>query len=201
MSPDRFESHLAYFREAGYHTISLDDLRYALAQGRPLPEQPIILTFDDGYVDNYNNAFPLLRKYGMTGNFFLITDPIDQGNSQYLSWSQVEEMAAAGQFFGSHTRTHPDLRNRSTDYLMWQILGSTEAIQKHLGYRPHWAAYPSGRYDDRVIAAFRSANYWGGLSTEAGVDHSLDDIYQLTRLRIQSRYTAGGLKALLQFYQ
>ena len=77
-------------------------------------------------------------------------------------------MAAAGQRFGSHSRNHPNLTGQSTDYLVWQALGSKEAIEEHLGQHPRWVAYPSGKYDAKAIAVFRSAGYWGGLTTAAG---------------------------------
>jgi peptidoglycan/xylan/chitin deacetylase (PgdA/CDA1 family) len=74
VTPARFESHLQYLVRAGYQVVTLDDMLYALTQGRPLPPKPVILTFDDGYEDNYLNAFPLLQKYAMTGHFFSISD-------------------------------------------------------------------------------------------------------------------------------
>jgi peptidoglycan/xylan/chitin deacetylase (PgdA/CDA1 family) len=196
--PDRFESHLAYLRDAGYHAITLDDLLYALEEGRPLPDKPIVLTFDDGYADNYTNAFPLLTKYGFTGHFFLITDFINEGRLQYMTWPQIEEMAAAGQRFGSHSRDHPDLRGKSVDYLVWQALGGQEAIEAHLGYHPRWIAYPSGAYDDRTIAVYKSANYWGGLTTQQGATQSSSHPFELNRVRVRGTYSADDLARLLK---
>ena len=114
VTPQRFESHLKHLRDVGYHVITLDDMLYYLTQGRPLPEKPVILTFDDGYEDNYRDAFPLLEKYGAVGHFFLITDFINQERPGYMTWSQIEEMAAAGQRFGSHSRNHADLRRNDS---------------------------------------------------------------------------------------
>ena len=110
VTPALFESHLKYLTDAGYHAITLDDLLYALAQGRELPAKPVILTFDDGYEDNYTNAFPLLQKYNMVGHFFIISDFVNQERPGYMTWPQIEEMAAAGQRFGSHSRDHPNLK-------------------------------------------------------------------------------------------
>ncbi len=198
VAPDRFESHLQYLRQAGYEVVTLDDLLYALTQGRPLPPRPVILTFDDGYEDNYLNAFPLLQKYGMTGHFFIITDFVNAGRAGYMTWQQIEDMAAAGQRFGSHSRDHPDLRGKPLDYLIWQALGSMEAIQEHLGSHPRWVSYPSGGYDQRTIDIFRSAHYWGGLSTHQGATHTLDTIFELRRVRVRGAYTAQDLAMLLE---
>ena len=109
VSPVQFESHLKYLADNGYRTITLDDLLYALAHGRELPARPVILTFDDGYADNYTNAFPLLEKYDMMAHFFVISDFVNQERPGYMTWPQIEEMAAAGQRFGSHSRDHPSL--------------------------------------------------------------------------------------------
>jgi peptidoglycan/xylan/chitin deacetylase (PgdA/CDA1 family) len=198
VTPARFESHLQYLSDAGYQVITLDDLLYALTQGRPLPPKPVILTFDDGYEDNYRNAFPLLRKYGMTGHFFIISDFVNAGRAGYMTWEQIKEMAAAGQLFGSHSRDHPSLRSKPVDYLVWQALGGMEAIQEHLGYHPRWVSYPSGGYDKQVMAVYRSANYWGGLSADQGATNSLDDIFHLRRVRVRGSNTAEDLAALLE---
>jgi len=197
VTPERFESQLKYLADTGYHTVTLDDLLYALTQGRPLPPRPIILTFDDGYEDNYTNAFPLLRKYGMVGEFFIITDFVNQKREGYMTWPQIEEMSAAGQRFGSHSRDHPSLAGKSVDYLVWQALGGKEAIEEHLGYHPRWISYPSGSYDQQTIAVYKSAGYWGGLTTEQGATHTLDGIFQLKRVRVRGAYTVEDLARLL----
>jgi len=195
--PARFESHLRYLQEHGYRVITLDDLLAFLAYGKPLPDRPVILTFDDGYEDNYTHAFPLLRQYGMVGHFFIISDFVNQRRSGYMTWPQIEEMAAAGQRIGSHSRDHPDLKGKSVDYLVWQALGGLEAIQEHVGYHPRWISYPAGSYDDQTIAVYRSAHYWGGLSTEQGATHTLEQIFALRRVRVRGTHTAADLAALL----
>jgi peptidoglycan/xylan/chitin deacetylase (PgdA/CDA1 family) len=197
VAPERFESHLKYLYDNGYHVITLDDLLNYLAQGRSLPEKPVILTFDDGYADNYTDAFPLLKKYGMVGHFFIITDFVNAGRPEYMSWTQIEELAAASQRIGSHSRDHPDLRSKSVDYLVWQALGSMEAIQAHIGYHPRWVSYPSGGYDDQAIAIFRSAHYWGGLTTQQGALHTAAGIFTLKRVRVRGSHTAEDLAGLL----
>lgn len=196
--PERFESHLRYLRAAGYQTITLDDLLYALAQGRTLPAQAVILTFDDGYEDHYTNAFPLLQRYHAVGSFFIITDFVNQGRAGYMTWSQIEEMSAAGQRFGSHSRDHPNLRGQPVDYLVWQALGGKESIEEHLGYHPRWISYPAGSYDAQTMAVYQSAHYWGGLAVRQGATHTLDDIFELKRVRVRGSYTAEDLARLLE---
>lgn len=182
--PTAFAEHLAYLQLAGYTSIDLYHLLDALTWGRPLPERPIIITLDDGYRDNYENAFPLLQQYGFVATFFVLTEPIDQNSDQYLTWAQIEEMVAAGMDIEPHSKTHPDLRDRGHEFLVWEILGSAQTIQAHTGRYPRFFAYPSGRYDDAVIAFLQEINFWGGITTWSGAHHSWDDRYEIERIRV-----------------
>ncbi len=197
LPPSLFEAQLQYLQQAGYTTITLDDLIYYLTQGRPLPPKPIILTFDDGYRDHYTNAFPLLQKYGFIGTFFIITDLVNQQHPEYLTWDMVREMKAAGMAFGAHGRTHIDLAQADMDQLIWQALGSTEVFQVELGEPARYIAYPSGRYDEEVIAVYKSANYWAGLTTIQGATHSSDRLFELKRIRVEHDTTPDQLAVLL----
>jgi len=197
VSPELFRSHLQAMADAGYTTISMYDLVDHLNQGEPLPEKPVILTFDDGYRDNHENAFPLLREFGMTGMFFVVSDYMDEGNPLYLSWDMAREMQAAGMFIESHGRNHASLRNRNDDYLVWQALGSAETIEHELGVRPRFITYPFGHYDRNTIRIFESAGFWGGVTIIAGATHSTDDLFQLRRVRVRGTTSAGELVRLL----
>ena len=197
VSPDLFRSHLQALADAGYTPISMYDLVDHLNQGAPLPEKPVILTFDDGYRDNYENAFPLLREFGMTAMFFVVSDYMDEGNPLYLSWDMAREMQAAGMFIESHGRNHASLRNRNDDYLIWQALGSAETIEYELGVRPRFITYPFGHYDSNTIRIFESAGFWGGVTIIAGATHSTDDLFQLRRVRVRGTTSAGELLRLL----
>ncbi len=167
--PEAFEHQLQYLVEEGYTSLALSDLLHHLARGASLPAKPIILTFDDGYRDVYTEAFPLLRGYGMIGNIFVITGLIDQEHTEYLSWSQVEEMHRAGMQFGSHSYSHPDLRGQSAEYLVWQILGSKEAIEQRTQEPVRFFSYPSGRYDPLVVEILHSARFWGAVTPLGGM--------------------------------
>jgi peptidoglycan/xylan/chitin deacetylase (PgdA/CDA1 family) len=198
ITPALFETHLAYLREAGYETISLEELSYAFIQQASLPPKPIILTFDDGYRDNYENAFPLLKKYNYHATFFLMTQPVDTYNVNYMTWEMIQEMSQAGMEFGSHTHTHPDLRNRSREFLSTQLVHSQELIEAHLGKPVRFFCYPSGQYDSLVIETLQAADYWAAVTTQPGSEHSFGRRYEMARLRISGGYTAADLAALLE---
>ncbi len=185
VSPQDFEEQLRYLTKAGYHSITLHDLIYYLTIGRRLPRKPIILTFDDGYRDSYTHAYPLLKKHGFVGTFFLITAPIDQENEDYISWDQVKEMSAGGMEFEPHTYTHPDLGGQPVDYIVWQILASKEAIEERTGKTARFFSYPSGRYDQQVVDVLRSAHFWGAVTINQGDLQSSEQPFELKRIRIR----------------
>ena len=197
VTPDRFATHLLALSSTGYTTISLYDLLAHLTQGTPLPQKPVILSFDDGYRDNYENAFPLLQEFGMTATFFVVTDYINEGLSAYLTWEMAREMQAAGMHIESHARTHVDLRNRKDSFLIWQALGSVETIESELGMRPRFITYPSGHYDANTIRIFKDIDFWAGLTTIQGATHSTDDLFQLKRVRVPGTTTGKILLQLL----
>jgi len=184
VSPQNFEAQLRYLQQEGYETVSLYDLVLHLTVGKPLPERPIVLTFDDGYADAYTQAFPLLQRFGFTGTFFLTTAPIDAHDAAFLSWDNVAEMHTAGMDLEAHSYDHSDLRSRGFQFLVFQTLGPKEAIEARTGDKCRFFAYPSGRYDDYVIDVLRSAHYWGAVVTEQGATHASDGLFALRRVRI-----------------
>ncbi len=205
LPPETFIEHLDYLQAEGYTTIYLKDLISYLATGVPeLPEKPIILTFDDGYEDVYLNAFPALLERDRVATFFIITDFATEAAENdayelYADWKQLAEMAAAGMEIGSHSRNHPNLAGKDLDYLVWQALGSQENIEANIGYHPHILSYPAGSYDAFVIDVFRSAHFWGAVTTKQGVDQDSDHIFELKRIRISQGTGVPQLHALLNY--
>jgi hypothetical protein len=137
ITPDMFLAHLAYLKQQGYETISLYQLDEALVNGTPIPPKPVILSFDDGYIDHYVNVFPALKAYGFTGTFFVITGLADANRPDYLNWRQIREMADAGMSMESHTKDHVDLRGKDYHFLVYQLLGSLESLSAYTGRSVH----------------------------------------------------------------
>lgn len=183
--PENFDAQMRWLAENNYHTITLADLYTHLAVGAPLPENPIILTFDDGYVDHYENAFPILQKYGFTGAFFVLAGPADVASPRYLTWEMIAEMSATGQDMQVHGRAHVDLRRRSGEFLFFQIVGARQAIEAHTGKPAPFFAYPAGQYDADVLRFLSERDFWMAVTTNYGRDHSLDSALELGRVRIR----------------
>jgi peptidoglycan/xylan/chitin deacetylase (PgdA/CDA1 family) len=188
VSPANFEAQLRYLVEHGYEPISLESLVRHLQIGGALPPKPVVLTFDDGFRDHYTNAYPLLKKYGFVGTFFIITGLVDEGRAEYMSWSEIELMHANGMEIGSHTYTHPSLQGKSFDYIVWQVLGSKEAIEARTQEPVRFFSYPSGQYDQQTVDVLRSAGYWGAVTVEAGSLQSSKRSFELKRIRVRGSY-------------
>ena len=197
VTPGRFREQLQYLAANGYHGVSLYDVNLALRWGMPLPEKPVVLTFDDGYRDAYTEAFPLLQEFGFTGTFFVVTSRLDEGHPDYLTWAQAQEMAAAGMSIESHTKDHPSLAGRDTAFLFYQIQGSLESIEAHTGQRPRMFCYPSGRWDESVLEILDELGVWSAVVTEGGIEHTLDAVRLLRRVRISGDTDLATFAALL----
>lgn len=195
--PALFAAQLDRIKSEGYTTISLYDLIAYLQQGKSLPEHPVILTFDDGYRDNYENAFPLLHERQMTATFFLVIDFINNERPEYLTWDMVREMYAGGMAIEVHGIDHSSLRKRSRADLEFQALRSYETIQDRIGIRPRFVSYPAGEYDADTITMFQSAGYWAALTTVQGATHNSDKLFELKRVRIRNTTTPDELVRLL----
>ena len=126
--PSDFDRQMAYLKEHGYNTINSQQLYEYLANGTPLPSNPIMITFDDGYEDNYRNAYPILQKYGFTGTIFVITDFVS-AQPNYLTWEQIKEMKAHGMDFQSHTATHQSMTGLSEEQLRQELTKSKQTLE------------------------------------------------------------------------
>jgi peptidoglycan/xylan/chitin deacetylase (PgdA/CDA1 family) len=197
VTPEMFEAQVKLLADNGFTTITLFDLYNTVATGQPLPAKPIVLTFDDGYVDNYAQAFPILKKYGQTGTFFVLTGPADVKDPAYMSWAMVKEMSGAGMDMQLHSKDHVDLRHRRYEDLVWQIIGGRQSIEGHTGKPVVFMAYPSGKYDSAVLKFLADNNFWGAVTTESGRTHSVADALTWTRVRIAGQFRLADFARLL----
>jgi peptidoglycan/xylan/chitin deacetylase (PgdA/CDA1 family) len=179
-----FRAEMEYLVENDYHTVSLADVYLAMAGEKQLPEKPVALTFDDGGIDNYKVAFPLLKEYGLTGTFFVITGSV--GKEGQMSWEQLREMAAQGMSIQSHTVSHPDLRGVSASRLKSELVDSRKAIADAIGEPSYVLSYPSGAYDGKVIEATRAAGYVMAVATDKGREGDPAAVYEMKRRRVQA---------------
>ena len=179
-----FEAQLKYLVDNGYHVIAPDDLLDAWETGKPLPDKPIVLTFDDGHEDIYKNVFPLLQKYNMRATVFIVTDHICR--KDYLSWDFVRALQAGGYMdFESHTMTYKDLTTLKGDKLWNEIYGSKQAIEWALKKPAKFIAYPDGKYTLDAEDTSKEVGFRAGFIEDYGLATNDSNSYVLTRIPVR----------------
>jgi len=191
-----FVAEMEYLVNNGYQTVSLADFYTAMIGGGGLPAKPVVLTFDDGGLDNYSVAFPILKQYGLTATFFVITGTV--GQEGQMNWDMLAEMAAAGMSIQSHTVSHPDLRTVSDSRLASELVDSRDAISVATGFLPYALAYPYGAYDGRVIQAARSAGYATAVATNRGKEGDPAALFEMRRRQVLAFMPVADFARLLK---
>lgn len=160
VTPELFEQELAYIHENNFHPISFAELNAYFEGNSLLPEKPVILTFDDGWKNQYKYAFPLLEKYGIKATFFIYSNPIDHNKAHWMSWDEVRALDRAGMEIGGHSRTHPVLVKMTDNAkLEWEIAGGKKIIEDELGHAIQVFAYPFGSDNPEVQKTVINAGY------------------------------------------
>ena len=187
--PD-FARQVSYLRCAGYYSVTLTQLYDAMHGGAPLPEKPIVLTFDDGYKDAYTNAFPLLRAAGFGGTFGIVTDWV--GQPDYANWDQLREMVAAGMEIASHSVSHPDFGRQPDWVVRDQLSRSKQVLEQQLGIPVPFFVYPAGepfRFGSaerqvQVAQMVHEAGYRGAVTTRPNIWQDPFQPFALSRIRV-----------------
>lgn len=197
LPPAMFARQLQYLRDHGYQTISLAFLNEHRLTGRALPAKPVILTFDDGYEDNFLTALPLLKTFGMTASLFFLSGWAGRSNDwedypgkphcRMMSWEQLAYWHESGMEIGSHTVNHPFLSTLSLPEMTYELTESKALIEGRLGCPIEFLCYPYGDFDERVKGAAVAAGYQGALAIFAGTSLWRDDMFALKRIVISSR--------------
>jgi len=194
ISPKEFEQEMDYLSSNGYTTISLDMLREHFSKGAALPIKPVIITFDDGFKDNYTNAFPVLKRYGFTATIFLATNYIGKTNEwdkafnellfPMLSQEEIKEMAEYGISFGAHTCSHPDMRKLNKKELEQEVKESKIVIEEIIGKSVTTFCYPFGLFNTEVKQVVKEAGYKCACSIREGPLKARNDFFALRRIPI-----------------
>ncbi len=169
ITPDLLQEEITYLKTHGYTTVHFADVDAFFEEGTSLPPKPVILSFDDGWENQYKYAYPVLKKNSVVGTFFIYTNPIGR-NTHWMTWSQIVEMNKAGMEIGGHSRTHPVLTKITTSAeLQKEISGSKLILEGHLGHHVTAFAYPFGMFDERVKTAVTAAGYTIARTVHSGV--------------------------------
>lgn len=195
--PDVFRRQMRWLKRHGYRTLTQRMLFDALMCGDRLGRKPILITFDDGYRDAYRKASPVLARFGMRATAYVITGRISGSDPSFLTWRQLRLLEARGVEIGSHTVSHRPLTSLSDEQASAELLKSRRVLERRLGHRIPWLAYPIGAYDARIETLARRAGYRLAVTTEYGALQSARRPLALRRLRILDSTGVRGLASML----
>lgn len=193
--PDDFHDQIRFLSENDFQTINLSDLHAALTTGKELPANPIILTFDDGYQDQFDHAFPILEEFGFSGTFFIIPDFVEEQLNGYMTWENVEEMFNAGM----QIELHGDeaLTEMSSEEMQQRILETQAMIAANLNDTPQFYAYPFGQYDQVTIQLLNDLGFLGALTTNSDLYHTPEYLFEIPRLFVAPTMNLSNFEELI----
>lgn len=183
--PEDFDKQMAYLKNNNYNVITADQMYDNLENGTELPENPVLLTFDDGYKDNYTNAYPILKKYGFTATFFIISSfPGKYPN--YATWDQIREMKENGMDIESHTVSHRSLTELTDDQAKHELEDSKKTIDEEVGQGQNtkYLAYPTGTYNLHIARLLKDAGYLAAFTVKYGIADSSSNVFALERVPV-----------------
>ncbi|MGD0576349.1 MAG: polysaccharide deacetylase family protein [Anaerolineales bacterium] len=195
VTPADFKAELEMLQELGYHTVRVSQIAAALLGQGTLPQRPIAISFDDGWVDEFQTIFPLLQENGDVGTFYIpSTYPGAPGT---VTWADLKEMASAGMEIGSHSRTHGHLASMAHTQAWAEVRLSKVDLEKALGVTVDTFAYPYGEFSPDLGRMVSEAGYHAAVGLGPSPLQGLDNIFYLNRIEVQgSESLAAFLKIL-----
>lgn len=190
VSPESFKEQMDYLVSNSYTTITFHDVYMHIEDKTSLPPNPIILTFDDGYTDNYTNAFKVLNERDMVAVMYPYTKKINSTNG--LTKNQLEELLENNWEIGSHTINHLDLTTLTVDKLVQEVRDSKQYLEELFGIDVVSFCYPAGQYNQKVVEAVKKAGYKYGVTTNYGMSNFEKNLLVLSRIRINRSDSLPG---------
>lgn len=193
---DKFREQMKYLKDNGFTPISLDELYSHMVFAMDLPAKPIVITLDDGYSDNYKNAFPVLKEFNFKATVFMITMELFR-EGPYLTIDQIKEMDSNGIDIEPHTVSHLHLAQLTYDKQLDEIKDSKETLEKILGREVKYFAYPFGNFNNDTLKAVQDAGIIMALNMTGGIAKKQDGIYRLSRIYVSNNYDLDYFKVLV----
>lgn len=182
VSATEFEKQMQYLKENGYTAISLLEFAKAKKGKFTLPEKPIIITFDDGYANNYTTAMPIMEKYGMKGTMFMVANDI--GKEDYFTVEQMKDWQAHHMEIGSHTANHVPLATLTSEQKKEEIVASKLLLEWKGLNTVFFMAYPFGSFDEESEQLLKENDYLGALTGKSGLNTADTNPYLLHRVNV-----------------
>ncbi len=193
-TPRQFERQMRFLKNSGYRLIGLESLVEGLNGSFEIPDNAVVITFDDGFECNYHNALPVLVREKIPAVMFIVPGCVGSSNEWMLSrgfprrkivsWSQISSLSDAGICIGSHTQNHPDLTELSSGAVKDEVRISRQRLEDALGKSADYFAYPYGRYNQIIRDAVKDAGYKAACSTRSGFNSNGIDHFALRRIEV-----------------
>ena len=192
--PDRFAEQMAALDAWGYTAITATELIEAITEGGYLPPRPVVITFDDGHLSVYENAFPVMQSYGFPGVTYVVAKWMKAEG--FTGVEELTEMMAAGWEVGSHSMTHADIAE-DTSLISYEVLESKRTLEEALSTSIDTFAYPFGTFKNIIGDRVRRYGYLAGMGLGKGWTHSEGTLYYLKRIEVQGSYDMETFASLL----
>jgi peptidoglycan/xylan/chitin deacetylase (PgdA/CDA1 family) len=189
-----FEQQMRRLREWGYETISIQQLVQSLYTGGSLPRRPVVISFDDGYQDVLDNAYPIMKRFGFTGTVYIVANRLDSNG--FLNKEALKYLLEEGWEVGSHGMTHTEL-TQNHNLVRREILQSRLDLNNALDIKVFSFAYPFGSLDAYISSKVYDYGYRAGVGVGTLVDHSAGVVYNLSRREVQGNASLEDFSALL----
>ncbi len=186
-----FEAQLLLLKQLGYHSVTVSEIAAALEGKATLPQRPVAITFDDGWREQYDVAFPILQRYGMRATFFVSTSFI--GYPRFITWEELAEMRDAGMEIASHGRKHINLADADDQEAWREVARSREVLEEKLGVPAVSFAYPYGGFRKGLPAMLERAGYRVAVGLGSSSIQPPERRYYLRRMEV------SGLQSLKVF--
>lgn len=193
---EKFREQMKYLKDNGYTTLTLNELYNFLAYNKPVPNKSVVITLDDGYKDNYENAFPILKEFGFKATVFMITSSINN-EKDFLTSSELKQMDSYGMDIESHTVNHDKLDRLTYEKQIQTLKDSKEFLEKLLNKKVKYIAYPYGKWNQSAINALKAEGYSMAFTTVGGWANKDQGIYTLHRVYVSERYGINEFKRRL----
>lgn len=195
VSAEAFEEQLAFLADNGYHTVTVADVAAAVRHGAALPPRPIVLTFDDGNLDTFTEAWPRMQRHGFVGVIYVVANRV--GAEGFVSAEQLTELAGAGWEVGSHSYTHANLINSGRGQWRHEIIGSKLELERLLGLPVESFAYPFGVGDSEIFAKTSEYGYAAAVGLGKGRLHDRGDLYYLDRREVLGDWDLAAFESVV----
>jgi len=192
VAPKEFENQMNFLWKSGYTTITLWEYVNSMMMNKPVPSQGIVLTFDDGYKNNYDVMFPILKSFGFTATIFVVTGFMGKEDSwekdegipdlPLLSWNEVMEMKKYGLDFQPHSHSHPLLTHLTEDKIRAELINSKREIESRLNEKAGVFCYPYGKYDAKVIKILKEVGFKAAVTSRFGWNYEPIDFFRIERI-------------------